>query len=338
MRMVYTSKIDRIVCYKNYFDNPELIYDMLIEFGTLLSIPQTELSLKLPKGKWQIIDNKVLKVIEGGFDMIDLDILEPVKIERSRLEIDDDWTRLIDIDTGYRLYNIETGLLSSEYRPDKQYNFKVFGLNFNDLSNIGAFNQNFNVARRSRLETIILLHDLKVSKPKITDITKRRLKLEDWDTRKEENISEDITLEDNTSIMDQLMDVEFDKDDLKTILNDEVYLTGFNELVNFISTTEIIYSMKTIQKVQHTRRIYNLIKNLKYDLICRHVLLDMKVNKRVINNIPKMFDNENSLMLHYSMVSLYDRIIQADSAPSPQGYYMDIDPKFISKFRDDENE
>ena len=338
MRFMYTARTDRLICHKNSFDHPELLYEMFTEFAGILNQPTSEMISKMNVGKWQLIDNKILRVLTGGFDIADIEIFESVKIERCKIEIDDNWTRLVDMDTNYKLYNIETGLLATEYRPNKKYDFNVYGLSFITLCNMGAFNQNFNVSRRSRLETIDYMDDLLVTKPKITDITKRRLRLMDWDTRKEENITEDITLEDDTNIMDQLMDVEFDKDDLKLIVNDDIYLAGFQDLINFITTTDIIYSMKTVQRVQHTRRVFNIIKNLKYDLICRHVLLDMKVNKKILNHIPNMFSRQNQTMIYYSMVSLYDRIIQSDNAPSPQGYYMDIDYKFISKFKDESEE
>jgi hypothetical protein len=332
MNYVYDDNTKMVKIYKSSNDDPDLLYLFLLELSEILNKPIEELLKNVEKGSWIINKNKILKTEDGDFKMYDLTIFNPIVYTKCILQVDDDWIRLLDVD-GYRIFNIETGLLATEYIPNEKYDFRVFGLNFIDMCKLGSFSQNFRVFYKSRDQCLNCLNDILVSKPKITSLTRRRLGLrEDWDERKILEDKEDIIIEDSTSIIEQMMDVEISQESILEMIQETKIEEELSGLLDFIMQTDVIYSMKTTQRIQHTRRIYQNIRNLKYDLIVRNILMDLKINKQMISSASSIFKMPEKRNVIYSMVSYYDRIYQYESQKSPGGILIDINQDFMNKF------
>jgi hypothetical protein len=327
----YDHKVNSYEFQKFNIEDPELLFNFFSELATILDMEIKNILLYVKNGPWMLVDDKIIKTNGDGFMLIEMDQISPISFSGCSLLIDNDWTRLVDSE-GYRIFNVETGLLASEYIPNDEYSFRVFGLEFNDICKIGAFNQNFNILYKSRSESLRLLNDLDVNKPFVTEITKKRLNLSgDWNERKIESVVDDITIEDKTDIVSELMNADFTIDDFKELIS-QPQEDDLKDMVDFLINTDIIYSMKTTQKVQHTRKIFSIVSHLKYDLIVRNLLFDMKINKQVITSIGSLIRSKDRSNIMSSLISYYDRVYQTDSLRSPKGIFLDIDYEFIRKF------
>lgn len=329
----FDSDSNRTTIQKVNLEDPDQLFLFFKELAELLDTSVEDLVKNCEPGNWAIVKDKILHVIDGGFRMDEIDQINPILYTQSTLEVDNDWTRLVDSD-GYRIFSVETGLLSSEYEPQIDYDFKVFGLSFVSICKIGAFNQNFKVFYKTREGCLEILDDMIVPKPVILEITRSRLGLkENWGTKdKEEDKEEEIIIEDSTDIISKLMDVEVTSETVLKMLEENKGEDDLDMILSFIAKTDVIYSMKTSQRVQHTRKIYGVVKNLKYDLIVRQLLLDMRVNKQLIKSIQGLFVSDLKVFMMYSLISFYDRLYQNNNQSSPGGLTLDVSQDFLNKF------
>ena len=332
LNVYYNSESDKYFYQKIGLESPEMLFEFIKEVSSITDKNINELTTKTLQGSWMVQDDRVIKTMGQGFKIDEMEETYSINLDECKLLVSDDWTRLVD-SAGFNIFNIETGLISTDYRPDIKYDFRVFGLSFIKMCNLGCFNQNFNVLYKSRKDCLEVLDDIEINRPKVTAITMRRLGLHDgWSERKIEALSDDITLEDKTDIITDLMDVgDFNINDLTLLLNDDED-KAIHEMVDFLLKTDVIFSMKTIQRIQHTRKVFQICKNVKSDLVCRLTLFDMKINKQVIRSISQIMRNGNRGNILNSLISFYDRIYHTEGQQSPKGIAMDIDEDFLIKF------
>jgi hypothetical protein len=318
---------------KVFLDDPDLIYLFFQELAELLQTTVDKLVEKAEPGNWVVVKDRVLKTSDKGFKISELENLTPISYLRCTLSVDEKVTRLIDEDE-YRIFNIDTGLLSTDYVPDTKYDFSVFGLRFIDLCNIGAFQQNFKVFYKSRESCLQALHTLDVPRPIITELTRNRLKLsKEWLTKTvDDNKDEEIVIEDNTDVIGDLMDLDIMDDDILKMISSASVDNELSNVLDFIMQTDAIYSMKTNHKVHQSRKIFTTIINLKYDLIVRQLLSDIKMNRQMISMASQMFKPPEKKWIIYSMISFYDRTYLYDNQKSPGGVKLDIGQSFMEKF------
>jgi len=330
----YSQYKDEYSFIKSGIDDPIVLKDFFDELSKIIEIPLVTILAKVKNGKWSIIDNKILQVQSGGFLIQEKDQLDYIAFDQTRLEVDAEWTRLVDTG-GYRVYNTETGLLSCFYDIPDEKDFRVFGLSFKKMMKLGAFNQNFNVLFVSKSDCLNLLDDLEVERPKISDITKRRLIwTSNWDTAREEKLSNDIVIEDTTeSFINDLINQDFSRDEYKDILPNISQQTKFDDIIQFLLETDVIFSMKTTQRIQHYRRVFLIVKNLKYDLICSQITSNLKVSNPLIKAMKRLIKDEYKLHLEWSLVSLYDRTYQSEGSRSPEDLVLNINRDFLKRYQ-----
>ena len=202
---------------KTNLEDPIMMFEFFSEFSGILDKSLTDIISRTKSGNWVIHDNKILQTTGSGFDIREMDYLEPINFEGCSLEIDEKWSKLND-SNNHPVFTIETGLLTCNYSENIQEDFKVFGLNFSDFLKLNAFNQNFNILHVSRKESLKFLDDLNVIVPRISKITKRRIRIiDDWPEADSEEISSDITIEDTTDFLGELISQDFNSPELKEL-------------------------------------------------------------------------------------------------------------------------
>jgi hypothetical protein len=313
---------------KYNLDDPELLFSLFKELISILKISSDVFLKQVQVGDWLIVDDKILRSNKNGFRIAEAFETNPIMLNDCYLVVNEEKTSLYD-KYDYNLLNIETGLLDYTGPINLEFDFECYGLSFIDLCKIGAFNQNFNSLYHSKEETLSIIKNLKVSKPKISEITKKRLNLVDWETRGEEKIEYKMEVEDRTNIMKFFM--EIDTSELK--LEDIQSKDPLEDMLSFLIDTDVILSMKTTQKILQTRKIYNIVRGLKYELICHHFLSEMRINKFIISSVSKLLQSKDEKKyILYSLINYYDRIYQYEGYQSPTGLILNINKDFINKF------
>ena len=286
----------------------------------------------MEKGDWVLRERMIIRSTESiGFKMTDTNMFQNMSFPKCELEVDEKWTKLID-GFGRQVYKVETGLLSTDEKVPAKHDFRVFGLKLSDILSIGAMNQNFHVLYKNRDTLLSVLNDLDVPKPIISDLTKESLKLWDWDTTREHETDENVELEDATDLVTQLITHEF-KDDLTLMF--ETDDKALQDYIDFIIKTDSIQSMNTSVRVQQSRKLFNKIQNLKYDLIASQVLIELKINKQIIAMCSKFFQGKARLAVNYSLISLFDRTFFLKEHVPLANVTMNISMEFNQKFQND---
>jgi hypothetical protein len=329
----YKSKTHIYKLSKFMINDPELLYEFILELTRILNCSVDDIIKHTDPGDWVIVDNKALKSISSGFRLLEIKNYSNLEFGSCKLDINEDWTKLFDED-GYNLFNMETGLLATNYTFDIKYDFKVFGLSFIKMCSSGCFNQSFSIMYSTRVLTLDLLDDVDVDRPSITKVTVKRLGLPDnWNERKVEEVCDDITIEDNTDLYGEILQMDMTLETIQEMTkNQSGDDDDLDEMIDFLKTTDSIFSMKTLQRVQHTRKLFLQLKYLKYDLIAKHILQDMRINKSVIKAVNRIFTNGSRFMIMYSLISFYDRLYQIETMKSPENINFDIDSRFLLKF------
>ena len=133
----------------------------------------------------------------------------------------------------------------------------------------------------------------------------------------------------------ELISQDFNSPELKELLpnimsnND----SSVDDILNFIVDTDIINSMKTSQRIQHSRKIYLNIKNLKYDLIAIQITENLRISSQLIRSMHRMFKPEYTEFIKRSLVSVYDRIQGHEGTKSPEGINLSMNKDFLSRFK-----
>ena len=226
--------------------------------------------------------------------------------------------------------------MSTDEQVPEKFDFRVFGLKLSDILGIGAMNQNFHVLYKNRETLLSVLHDILVSKPIISDLTKENLGLYDWDETKEQEQDEGVELEDATDLITQLIERDFKEEDMSEFFETED--TILQNYINFIVTTDNIQSMNTSVRVQQSRKLFKKIQNLKYDLIASQILIEMKINKRIIALCSRYFSGRLKTMVNYSLISVFDRTFFLKEHVPLSNITMNISDEFVTKFGQDDLE
>jgi hypothetical protein len=327
----YSEKYDTYYFKKYKLEDPELLYLFFSELGEIIEKTVEEMTSKAPTGNWVIINNKLLKAL-GGFEMKESIINPLIDFSGCQLLVDDKLTTLMD-PSGRRVFNVETGLLTTDFIPPDNCDLRVFGLDLKKISSKGVFRYGFNVLYHDRNSLLDLLDDLVVTQPKISDVTKARLSLQDWETYDFESEST-MSFIDDTSYFEDLISTDIDQlkeEILKEVSSNEVDINTA-DMVAFLMSTDSIKSMRTDTRVQHTRKIFTRLKNLKYDLIAMNFVSDMRLNKRIISILSGLIKNGNKKYILFSMISLYDRSYQVGGHLSPEDVTLNMNQSLIKKF------
>jgi hypothetical protein len=327
----YSQERDHYHFRKLNIEDPSLLWEMFRELSELISKDINEITKKSDRGYWVVEKDKIMKSMGGGFEIKESIVNYNIDFSYCYLEVDDKWIKLMD-QYGFKIFSIETGLLNSNYH-DESIKTEFFGLKFSTICKIGAMNSGFSVLYKSQTETLELLEDLIVEKPLISDQTKARLNLKDWDTYITEDVG-DINIHDGSFFEDLMnVDLSFMEADIRGELLSGDVDKQTAEFVLFMLNTDGIYSLKTEAKIQQTRKLYIKIKSLKYDLIASHFLLDMKINKRIISSIGNLLKNGVRKYILFSLISVYDRTYQIDGQTSPNNVVMNINQEIVLKFK-----
>ena len=326
-RMIFFQRGRKLNMYKSKnLDDPETIYLFLLEFLEVMSWTLEYCMSLLGRGEWVITDKKVIKVgRHGSFEIIDYAVDEPISFSNCNLIVNEDRMILYD-EYGFKLYAMDTGLLTTYATVSDKYDFQCYGLSFKKLCEFNCFNQNFSVLYKSRTETIDILDDLKVERPKISEQTKKRLNLPDWEMRVETRPN--INVEDSTTFMMDLIEMKQDElESLNVMSHDQI-----DDMIGFIMSTDACKSMMTTQRLQQTSKLLRIIQNLKYDLICHHVLTELRINKSTIETCKGLILNGNKRNILYSLISYYDRLYAHEEHQSPKEISFSISKEIIEKF------
>jgi len=335
LNVVYKHKRDKYFLKKMHINDPETLYQFLEEAASILQIDITKLISKCGKGSWTLQNEKVLPTTDLGFAMEELKEKYEIDLQNCSLEINDERT-LLNHPQGYTIYSTDTGLLPCVFEPTDNYDFQVMGLSFVKMCKLGAFTVDFNILFKGRSQCLEVLDDINVPRPEVTQMTKSRLGLgENWHLRILDETDEPVQLIDATpdfmdSFMNSMMNVEIEAEEIEKLIGSS--LSDMDRVVDFLLKSDVIFSMKTEQRIHQSRKLFIKIKNLKYDLICRMILLDMKINKLTMGQLRGSFKGESLTNVMFATISFYDRVYQTETARSPPGIILNIDDGFLHKF------
>jgi hypothetical protein len=328
----YSQELDMYYFQKRNNTDPTMLWEMFSELSELIGVSIDIMISKCPKGQWFQEKNKILRTI-NGFEIREAVVNEPIDFSNCELEVDDKWIRMQD-PGGYRIFSMETGLLSTDYIPEKKYNVKFYGIDYNKMCENGVFRVGFSPLYHDRNKFLEMMDDLIVPQPKVSDMTKNRLKLsENWESYKED-AEVNLSYIDETSFVEELMSADISSiaaEIQKEVENKEIDQSAA-DMVLFLMSTDSIVSMKTDARIHQTRKLFMRIKNLKYDLISINFLNDLRVNKRIISIIGSIVKNGLKKYILFSLISLYDRSFQVDGHESPTNIVLNINQNFITKF------
>jgi hypothetical protein len=332
LRCEYNEKKKLYSLTKQNIEDPELLHKFISELASLLQTAIPNIIAKSGNGNYIVQDDKILQTIGDGFLIRDSKINHIDKFQKCHLKVDNQWIKLVD-DVGHQLFNIEIGLLNSTYIASKKYDFEVFNMRFVQLCKMGAFDQNYTVAYKTRRELLKYLDNINVFKPDVTQSTKDRLGLpKDWGERKKEDVEEANDEYDESMDMQFYIDVDLNPEDFKDIIGKSTEEWPVTELLNFLGNTDAIFSMNVSPKIQNTFRLFNLIKYLKHDIITRMFIVNNKINKEIISSLSTFLIDSNKRPILYSLISYFDRLHQVPSLSAPSGLTLDVCEDFLQKF------
>jgi hypothetical protein len=327
-RVRYNSTFNVYSLNKLNITDPEEIHQFLSEACEILNVPMDKFLSRVSSGNYVLSHNKIIKLVKGSFNITDYVQPIPIKQFLGEVVLDGDYIRL-ETRFGRVIFSNPTGLLAVSRDVEfKVEDFEINGMLFSDIISIGAMSANFDINYKFRSETIKFIKDLKVDKPSVTEVTKKRLGLHgQWDIIEEKVIEEletEVTVLGGAVYPEEalMVDVSF-IDDFnwgRTILDD--YIGHF--------TPEYFQTMETVSQMIPTKKILYNVLHLKYFLICHQVLNDMRVNKKTISTISKLNVKEItwSLIFYYNTLNVYEHSI------SPEGIFVSIFEDFSNTFID----
>jgi len=361
LRVQYGSTISLVIgdeksakIISNKTINSTINYELLSKMAELLQYNLTDFIKLLPRGHSVLLEDKIIVDPQvNGFE-IKMSLLDPIQVIPGEIIIENNMIILYD-DVDQVIMRTPVGILQSEYIPeesDLKNDINMNGISFYKISKIKPFSINFNPDYLSPKVMVDLLDNLDVKKPKVTDITKKRLKLTDnWDVRPPgdefKELEEEVFVFDMSKFTKEI--IEESEDDIKkrfsktTIMdidestNDDVkdsksiYESWLDPKFNF----ELMLTLKKQDKVYQPQILWDRIINLKYMLITSLCVNVNTLNRKTM----KMVNNYlHSNYVYYAMVFTYDRIYTNTDTPSPSGCEAKIDEYFEKKFFDDDDE
>lgn len=314
--------------FKTNLDEGEILFEFIKEVSGLIDRSVEDITKHTYVGDWELLEDKIVKSLTRGFQIRELHVKEPNIILQPKLSTVDDRIILTSYE-GTRLYTMDVGLIEVRGEVSSEFDFKVFGLKFSSILSLDAFSVSFNVLYLSKERTLAALEDIEVNPPEITQETKSKLKLYNWEyitNRKDDESTIEIQ---ETNLYEGLLDINESEFDLSFIEEKD----ESSYLVDFIMGTDLMNTMRTTQKIAQYRRVFNIIKTMKYDLICHHVLSEMRINSSIISSISKTLSGKNKKFVLYSVISFYDRMYGQGGYNSPIGIILCLNQDFCYKFR-----
>lgn len=328
-RIRYNEAFETYSLYKSAFEEPELLFDFLLEISDILKLDINEIVSHVSKGDWIQKDNKVLFSPDNGFHMETMHLPSPIHFEQTSIIIDDSVTTLKDKDNR-KIFSVPTGLLNTACSETKNSDFRCYGLSFHKLVKHGCFVRNLDLEYKSIDVIRDLVDDLHVMKPKITIQTQTRLKLRnDWDIRdlkadeEDNNTLEVLREEKQFSLVDDIL--LLDDDDYEELSKDITWDT--DEMMDFIKEfceTDLFNNFQTTLDIQFPKMTLRTIQNLKYDCISSLVTTSGGVNRSTMENISLLLDDGRMDVL-YSLISRYDRLYATSGIDSPDQIIIRLD-------------
>jgi hypothetical protein len=355
-RLLLQCGYNKMIVGKNYnryyiqmaeTKNPNINHELLSRACELVQIPIIEFSNLLRKGRFFISHNVILPIIDPiGVD-IELIPLQDISIDvgLSKWETEKDGVFLTLYDTdGYQIMKTPVGLLPTDYIPlnDEFDDFMYEGMSIIQLSNLRIFSMDFDFANLPRSEMINILNDIDVNRPKISDVTKTRLKgliSPDWEIKNEIDYFDDVDEKySDESIMELLTSGDFTQNEMdelnmsfiiseKDPIYDDFLAVGFD--------WELINNLPTVKAMYQPQKILNRFLYCKYHFISRSCLDPIHLSKESIKTIYKQTGSKN---LIYSLVYLYDKLFTNRSTPSPSYMGLEVYKEFLIKFNINQEE
>jgi hypothetical protein len=323
-------------------NNPSLNYELLKHAGELTMMSIEDILNNLPPGGFLVMADRIHSTNTLAGKKIFLDEIKDIEYNTGDVVItvdnDINFLSLINQD-GFQIIKTPLGLLPTDYKDfgDELPDFDINGIKFSDLAKFGLFSVNFNYENMVCSDMLEMLNDLKVNRPKISEITKERLRgliSEEWETK---SITE--VLNESDEFVEEPID--FMTELINTTLSDGIIDTlgseydPYNDLFTDFDDIGIISSLPVL-KIQHQpQRILERILNLKYQLISRCCLDVRLLSKNSIKGIYKITRNRNIVL---SLVHVYDSMFSSVDISSPSGCKININPDFLNKFMDDDED
>jgi hypothetical protein len=338
------SKINnRFYIRMNETKNPMINYELLKSACDLIQIDIMDLKTKLNIGRFLILSDSIQPIMDPhGIDII-LDDIPDIQIDVGKMYIAEEKEMkflVLDDTDGYQILKTPYGLLTTDYIPfnDEFEEFFIDGISIYDLSNIRIFSSEFDYDNVDPNVMIDMINDLEVRRPKISDVTKDRLKgliSPDWETKGMTDYfdNNDEKYEDE-DVMNLLMETTLTADDIKEIIHlpeIDVYDSFIDPSLNW----DAINNLPTIRAKFLPQRILDRVLFCKYHFITRACIDPRLLSKSVIKSIYKQTGNMN---LVYSLVYIYDKLFTLSNHPSPTLSGGNMRTRFANKFKLNEEE
>jgi len=331
MRVVYKSHLDKYYISKNEFDDPTLLYDMLLDLSDILNQKIDTIISRMGSGDWIVRDKLVVFSPKNGFDISNIRIPSTAYSIGCTVIVNSDVVTLKTTD-GKKLLSVATGLINCSSKNTSLLDFNCFGLSFIKIMNMGVFNRGFDLSYKKIDEIRNLLDDLVVSKPEISDITRERLGIKQgWKIRdlRDDDLKENELEIESTQLEDPLSFFMINDEDLKEVSTSIVWdPQPVYEFVLEFNHTDFFNNMSATVDIQFPRRTLNLVKNLKYDCITFLTTLDSGVNKETMRSIRNVVDKGREFIL-FSLISRYDRIVASSGHQSPPEVILRLDKRLF---------
>jgi len=338
MRLEFNGEYIFVQC--NTICTDAIIYKLFEHASNVLDSTMDDLFSKIPEGQWalipqqRIITRTISTMQNRHISITDKGTFDPPL--NFSITVDDAFTSLYD-DSNRRIMRVKTGLLPINREVNIHYNdFKHCGLRVSGLIELRAFSENFDILYKSRDETLKALDDIDLEQPSISNITQKRLMLDeskiyDADEIHKEMIREKEVIEHKE--LDFNFISEFMAQDLtnfpmelleesKEPLNMELLMVDFTsgDLLGSLTSTEIMVS---------TRIIWIRLGWLKYQIIAHQMLNNMRINQLTLTVISTAYSDKR---MFYAVLKQYDIQVTLSGHESPEGVLLNISPDFLAKF------
>jgi len=317
--------------------DPSLVYELL---SNACHLVQTNIcDLKLDIGSHVIINKQVIPISDPNGIKLYNESIPDIKITINSLDITESngikYFNLTDMD-GYQIMKSLIGLLPTDYVP---YNgeiteFWIDGISIYDLSEIRIFGVDFEFSGVDPESIVLLLNDLEVPRPKISEITKTRLKgliSNDWEVKGLNEYYEDdegSTTEEKIKSDDDFLTLRVTNEELNQIVkpeNDDIT----DMLIDFDMDIGLVQNLPMVTAKFRPQRILDRVLYCKYNFIARACMDPIYLSK---TSIKLVYKNTGNKFLVYSLIYLYDKLYHNLESPSPKIMKLNVRESFIKKF------
>jgi len=173
--------------------------------------------------------------------------------------------------------------------------------------------------------------------PSISDITQKRLELQEIKTYHAQDIIKELTTETeeievttfNPNIMLEFIDIDESQLPVTTLLQSSQEMNMEDFMLEY-TVGDLLGSIQTVKVSVSARLIWLRLSWLKHLLIAHQILNDMKMNKTILMSSLALYDNDNiffALLKHYDL-----QIVLSDHDP-PEDLLLSVNKKFVDKFK-----